>query len=717
MQAREHIWQSEDWSGYDGTMTDTIMESNPGLCHPRVVGEIWSLLLNIPPSLLIPYGRAYVAVRYGVALYLDQSSLPRLPPTVGDALSLVVKTCKLPPVPAHISLDLPPGEHDNGECGISLYARLVGSEVVMGQADAVMVRSGTSNHSTCEWHVNFPAIQAAGRYSLELLEMWLNEVDEPDPATRNRNKEERVNDGNIVNLSGCGTHSFYVLNATMKYYPTLFQGQVVRPVTGKTLYLISNNTFHTFDNWGAYVGLGYENGDVVQVSDAFFSQHFKPGADISSAAENEQFRKGVAPRSPTPANVAVEVVQVMSRIHILSFESRARLEGMVFGLPAWGLNFSHSAASSALFCPPARACARGDELGRWVYEPVCEFNVTVSLLESSPGRGHECRHTISPVMDHWDFDFKTRLRRHVWRPYNCSLLQLREDAFVDPTLSYCDNLAAFLASSRAQQAGRSSGTVLPFMSESGAGGKRQLLQVHSLSGYALRSQGIGAIAGFGDSLGEEQRDNVGAMLGGLSWSPGGHGVICMGGAKDWMHKLVDSEFRLAHCVEEMAEKMVTEGPVGVFTPDELARHPWAQQRLVNATTIVLVTNFMSQHSVWIHTLSDMNNWLGLQAEHHAAVTARLAAKGVHYRKIFMTSTYIHGFKTGGLTPGRSRFFNDLAKDILGRAGWEILDNYNVSRPRPDGTVDGVHPRGGVSIAVTDIMMNAILNPTCSSSQP
>jgi len=122
---------------------------------------------------------------------------------------------------------------------------------------------------------------------------------------------------------------------------------------------------------------------------------------------------------------------------------------------------------------------------------------------------------------------------------------------------------------------------------------------------------------------------------------------------------------------------------------------------------------MSQHSVWIHGLPEIIYTLNEQAKAHDAVTRRLKEKGIEYRKIFMASVFIHGFKTGGLTPARSRFFNDQARKILGSYGWEILDGYNITMPRPDGSVDGVHPRGGVSIAITDVLLNMIVNKHCA----
>jgi hypothetical protein len=189
---------------------------------------------------------------------------------------LIVRTCLLPAdiIDATISV------HDtrpNGECGVSLYARLLGPEVVMASVQLVEI-SGTQNHTSCEWRVQFPVIQIPGAYKLEILKLWLNELDEPSQEERDRDKNERVNDGQIVNLSGMGTHHFYTLNGTDFYYPDIFEGLMARPTNGgKALYMISNKTNHMFGSWGAFVGLGYDTGDVVTLPDGYFWSTFKGG--------------------------------------------------------------------------------------------------------------------------------------------------------------------------------------------------------------------------------------------------------------------------------------------------------------------------------------------------------------------------------------------------------------------------------------------------------
>jgi len=87
----------------------------------------------------------------------------------------------------------------------------------------------------------------------------------------------------------------------------------------------------------------------------------------------------------------------------------------------------------------------------------------------------------------------------------------------------------------------------------------------------------------------------------------------------------------------------------------------------------------------------------------------LKERGYIYRRIFFASTAVHGFRTGGLTPGRQRWLNQKARDILVPTGWEIFDAYNITLGRPDGTNDGVHYRGGVSVTLTDLFLNSLIH--------
>jgi hypothetical protein len=74
--------------------------------------------------------------------------------------------------------------------------------------------------------------------------------------------------------------------------------------------------------------------------------------------------------------------------------------------------------------------------------------------------------------------------------------------------------------------------------------------------------------------------------------------------------------------------------------------------------IVLFTNFMSQHSVWTMTLKEIEVNLQIQANKHKELAEKvLKQRNIKYRRIFFASTAVHGFRTGGLTPGRQRWLN------------------------------------------------------------
>lgn len=777
-QWREHIWHNESWEGYT-VGPETVNQSNPIFCHSIVNDRIHHLIKDIPSSLLIPYGRAYVGHEYGVALYLDTATLPsdnRF--HVDESLSLIVRTCLLSSSEFGISNaedqrmsggsgggvegvggggsggregknETKKSHFTGGECGISLYARLLGTEILLASNVNVIPRNITwnfINRSTCDFHITFPPVRLPGTYKPEILTMWLNEIDEPDAMTRNRGKNDRVNDGSIVNLSGMGRHNYYVLNATMHYYPGLFEGLTVRPHQSKSIYIIFNGTRRSFTNWGAFVSLGYDSDDIIPIMDNFLYEKFTDGGDITTSEGCGHLRKGNLNRLNMTNSEIGEIIRHMGGQFLLSFESRARLEAMVFGLPpaldvidesnmTTNNNNNNNKSSFKIlndeFNDIPRICTRGDEPGRWMYEPYCEFNVTTEAVWGHFADGQVCRHALNPVYDNWDFDFHSRTRYHVWRPYNCTLIPYRANAYVFPNQTYCDYISYLIRSTVDQRAkekaistsslGSNVWSIEPLLTNNGFN-EGTLVKLKSLLAWGLRSAGMGLIAGFGDSLGEEQRDNVEYTLGSLSWGSN-NALVCRGSPREKLHQLVHAsdDFPLVSCVERMVNEKQLHGgdSIPLFLDADIEANPVLKTHynLTSLTapikSVVLVTNFMSQHSVWIHTMKEIEEWLHKQGQAHDALTKKLKQeKNLEYRKIFLASIYVHGFRTGGLTPGRSNYFNNKAREILVPYGWEVLDLYNVSAPRPDGSVDGVHPRGGVSIAVTDILLNQILNRDC-----
>lgn len=207
------------------------------------------------------------------------------------------------------------------------------------------------------------------------------------------------------------------------------------------------------------------------------------------------------------------------------------------------------------------------------------------------------------------------------------------------------------------------------------------------------------IAGFGDSLGDEFSDYLIQVLGETRVWGDGFGLTCPNN-KVQIHRLVNSK-DISECIESVAMNLPNKMPGGDL------------DTIVDVKTVVLVTNFMCQHSVWTMTMEEIEENLITQARVHDELAGKLLkTRNITYKRIFYSAIAIHGFRTSGLTPGRNMWFNFKAKQILGNSGWEILDSHLPTIPRPDGTFDGIHYRGGVSSSVVDIFMNMICNPYC-----
>jgi len=170
--------------------------------------------------------------------------------------------------------------------------------------------------------------------------------------------------------------------------------------------------------------------------------------------------------------------------------------------------------------------------------------------------------------------------------------------------------------------------------------------VKSLAAYALRRAGVGFIAGFGDSVGDELRVNMVDLLGGsLEWTPKVGGLTCHNN-KNRIHKLkseVNNRNLLVECIASMVEGLPKTQPL--LLPTELVNSSSANSlsgndshNIINEvpiTTVVLVTNFMCQHSVWTNTLDEIETLLKLQAQQHAQLAEKLLREyNLNYRRIF-----------------------------------------------------------------------------------
>jgi len=221
------------------------------------------------------------------------------------------------------------------------------------------------------------------------------------------------------------------------------------------------------------------------------------------------------------------------------------------------------------------------------------------------------------------------------------------------------------------------------------------------------------------------------------------GISCVGNAVRKIHNLApkqnrranssQSHFPLIECIESDVEKLFTGtgggymqtpvydvSSVNISLPrtSELYEQShyagmkpiWIRQKI---RKVVVATNFRVQHETWQTSLAEIEMALKQQADAHAQLASRLQEKyQVRYQRIFISAHAVHGFITAGLTPSRQESVNALAHKILRAAGWEIVDAYNMSLARPDLTVEGLHTKGGLSRALTDVILNAIANEEC-----
>jgi len=234
---------------------------------------------------------------------------------------------------------------------------------------------------------------------------------------------------------------------------------------------------------------------------------------------------------------------------------------------------------------------------------------------------------------------------------------------------------------------------------------------YSTAAKCLREKGIHFIAGFGDSVGEEQVKNVATLLGlpANRFSNGAHdtGIVCKGGKLQTNFHKLENHHDLATCIEASSEKLVKK----LKSKNEHNMRLTSPLSPPPPPTVVLVTNFMIIHTLYgLHPLKAVEELLLKQAQVHAHLAAQLQSRyNITYRRIFFTGVARHGFKRIGLTPFRMETVNERARDILSSNGWEILDAYNITYPRLDGTPDGASYDGGVSSAITDVLFTMLCN--------
>ena len=112
---------------------------------------------------------------------------------------------------------------------------------------------------------------------------------------------------------------------------------------------------------------------------------------------------------------------------------------------------------------------------------------------------------------------------------------------------------------------------------------------------------------------------------------------------------------LIKCIDDAVMNLEASIPLYPQTKSPLFSHPIVttnqdlQIMKIPVKQVVLFTNFMSQHSVWTMTLSEIEEALHRQAKAHKLLAEKFATqKNIQYRRIFFASTMVHGFRTGAI---------------------------------------------------------------------
>ena len=460
------------------TTSSPLSPLNSTSCDESIQQEV-SRLLEDPKALSLPYARAFLAREFDKALYLDYITYPNGKlasgkdtklleiPSIATELRIHVSTCDLmiqqtTSSPAMSSMDI---------CKVSLYARLVGASIIATEA----VGSRTvGNH--CEWNLVFKGKSFerlwTGAYNLETIIMWINESDEPSSHIRARDKESRMNDGSVIHLGGLGTHPFHAVNATHKYHN--FTGYLLQGHS-KSVYLItSREEKRAFANFNALLELGYGEIEIFRVPETFLSL-FTSGKDLVEADKNDFGESTMKTRSIHHTSAAKALISKINEHTVLTVDNLARAQALVFfNVPTIEIKDGGKVDENE---DRNQSCSGGDAMhGRWIKYESCSQFMTSSqpepVFESVP-IGHVCRHSIPVYAKSLPWFYSNRAKSMIWKPYDCNLKTFP----LDSPYSYDDNIK--------------NRTIFP-----------------STLQHAMRLAGIGLLAGFGDSLGDEQRDDI-----------------------------------------------------------------------------------------------------------------------------------------------------------------------------------------------------------------
>jgi hypothetical protein len=703
-------------------------ETSSSLCDPQIRAHTRTYENNMIASRL-PYGRTFIEQQFDQALYYypDPHGV-----TNERRNSFLVRSCYLFRNQSDNSHDAVHHRTKHLCASVSLAGLLIGSEVVPPISITSQILHMADGPPICEWKVKFTDLIQPASYKLQIWTYGINELSDPTAEQMTAQKTDRHNSGTSVSLTGIGVVNTVDL---LPFYD--FTGHTVRHTYGTAIYFVVNKTtIRGFANYDAYLQGGFADKNLVVAPEEYFhvwNEEFPP-FDVDT----------VKATLPKPSDLSEFVRLVQSPQTSFLYGGAAHLESMVFHLPD-----QVEIVASAPIEPVARSvklCRDPESVshGRWVLDPTCEEHFPHNSRQQIQFydkfmAGDICQHTETTVLG----DVPNRLRGLVWKPWDCDIIQFTtKPTSVEEPLAVRLNSSMFCAVIDSMD-GSSDREVLTFSSaarkylQATYGSKvqhRRLLAASDADSmrydlyvplsFCLRASGVAFVAGFGDSLGLEQLDNFKNLLGNLHyWSNERNEISCTGSSSSHLHN-IEKGVELVGCIQSAVQIMMSRSShLSLFnfnmTAEALsasrARSSPLTDVTVPAKTVVLITNFMAQHIGIRYSLARIEELLHEQASLHTALAASLRTDyNLTYRRIFFTGIASHGFKANGLTNARQQRFADKAKEILSSAdgGFEIVDMFNVSLGRPDATADGIHYKGGVSRALTDLLAHVLCVSSC-----
>jgi hypothetical protein len=725
-----YVLMSEPVHGYisGDSIGSEYHNASSVLCNSQIRAHLRTYENNSVASRL-PYGRAYIEQQFDQALYYYPA-----PHGVTNERrnSYLVRSCYLFRNQSDNSHDAVHHRTKHLCASVSLAGLLIGSEVVPPISITSQILHIADGPPICEWKVKFTDLIQPASFKLQIWTYGINELSDPTAEQMTAQKTDRHNSGTSVSLTGIG-----VVNTVdvLPFYD--FTGHTVRRSRGKAIYFVVNmTTIRGFASYDAYLQSGVSNQDVVVAPDGYFTiwnEAFPP------------FDVDIVKNLPGPSNISefISLAQVPRTSFV--YGGSAHLESMIFNLPDWV-----EAAPTAQKEPIAagvKLCRDSESLsrGRWVLEPTCEEHFSHGSADQTEFykkfvAGDICQQTETTIHG----DVPDRLRGLVWKPWECDMVQfsakpisvgastarqLNSSLFCDVVNSMDGSVDrevlsfSYAINNYLQSKSDSNVEARGVLAAAGSAGiQYDLFMPFS---FCMRASRIAFLAGFGDSLGNEQLDNFKKLLGNLRyWSNESNEISCSGSSSSHLHG-IEKGAELVKCIRSAVhETMTRSNRLSLYGIDKTAEGASASQLQITeasvpVTTVVLVTNLMAQHIGIHYSLARIEELLHEQAGLHTALASELETNyNLTYRRVFFSGIATHGFKANGLTNARQLLFADKARQILGsvEGGFEIVDMFNISLGRPDATADGIHYKGGVSRAMTDILANVLCVTPCKSNK-